>query len=89
MENWFFSQSFTKYFLDFWLRSESIDLWKITPDLYNNFSDSGGGDVKAFPLPLPTLQKLQKFIEKFKSPLVFSPNAQKLATRHLNYFKNY
>ena len=32
MENWLFSQFFTKYFLDFWLRSESIDLWKITPD---------------------------------------------------------
>ena len=36
-----FSQILTKYFLDFWLRSESIDLWKITPDFYNNFSDFG------------------------------------------------
>ena len=46
---------FTQYFLDFWLRSESIDLWKITPNVYNNFSDfGGGGDVPASPL-LPTL----------------------------------
>ena len=43
MENWLFSQFFTKYFLDSWLRSESIDLWKITPDFYNNFSGFGGG----------------------------------------------
>ena len=28
-----------------------IDLWKITTDFYNNFSDFGGGDVPAFPLP--------------------------------------
>ena len=33
---------FTKYFLNFWLRSESIDLWKTTLDFYNNFSDFGG-----------------------------------------------
>ena len=44
----------TKYFLDFWLLSKSIYLWKITPDFSNNFSDLGG-DVPAFPLPLPTL----------------------------------
>ena len=42
---------FSKYFLDFWLRSESIDLWKITPDFYNNFSDFGGW----VNVPLPTL----------------------------------
>ena len=41
---------FTKYFLDCSLRSESIDLWKITPDFYNNFSDFGGGGS---PPPLP------------------------------------
>ena len=46
-----FSQFYTKYLLDFWLLSESIDLWKITPDFYNNFSDFGGGDVPAFPPP--------------------------------------
>ena len=34
---------FTKYFVDFCLLSESIYLWKITPDFYNNFSDFGGG----------------------------------------------
>ena len=51
MENWVFSQFFTKYFLDFWLRSESIDLWKITPDFYNNFSDFGGGERSGFPPP--------------------------------------
>ena len=34
---------FTKYFWDFWLLSESIYPWKITPDFYNNFSDFGGG----------------------------------------------
>ena len=37
------SQFFTKYFLDFWLRSESIDLRKITPVFYNHFSDLGWG----------------------------------------------
>ena len=42
MENWLF-HIFTKYFLDFWLLSESIYLWKIRPDFYNNFSDFGGG----------------------------------------------
>ena len=47
-----FLQFFTKYFLDFWLRSESINLWKIRPDFYNNFSDfGGGGNVPAFPHP--------------------------------------
>ena len=43
----------TKYFLDFWLPSESIDLWKITPDFYNNFSDFGEGERSGVP-PLPT-----------------------------------
>ena len=38
-----FSQFLTKYFLDFWLRSESIYIWKIRPDFYNNFPDFGGG----------------------------------------------
>ena len=46
-----FSQFFTKYFLDFCLLSESIYLWKITPDFYNNFSDFGGG---AFRRPAPS-----------------------------------
>ena len=49
MENWLFPQYFTKYFWDFWLRSESIDLWKITPDFYNNLSHFGG-NVAASPL---------------------------------------
>ena len=40
---------FTKYFLDFCLRSESIDLWKIKPDFYNNFSDFGGGGRSGVP----------------------------------------
>ena len=44
---------FTKYFLDFWLRSESIDLWKITPDFYNNLSDFGGGVLPPSPLRTP------------------------------------
>ena len=48
MENWLFSQFFTKYFLDFWLLSESIYLCKITPVFYNIFSVSGG--VATFPL---------------------------------------
>ena len=39
-EKWTF---FTKYFLDFCLISGSIYLWKITPDLYNNFSEFFGG----------------------------------------------
>ena len=51
MENWLFSQFFTKYFLDFWLHSETIDLWKITPDFYNNFSDFGGGGTFRRSLP--------------------------------------
>ena len=51
------NSSFTKFFFDFWLRSECIDLWKITPDFYNTFSDFGGGDVPASP-PLPTLLTL-------------------------------
>ena len=46
-----FFTSFTKYFLAFWLRSESIDLWKIIPDFYNNFPDFGGGNVPAFSPP--------------------------------------
>ena len=41
-------------FLDFWLRSESIDLWKITPDFYSNLSDFGGGRSGRPPPPLPT-----------------------------------
>ena len=53
MENWLFSQFFTKYFLDFWLRSESIDLWKITQDFYNNFSDFGGGGGERSGVPSP------------------------------------
>ena len=46
---------FTKYFLDFWLLSENIYLLKITPDLYKKNFDFGGGDIPAFPPPLPTL----------------------------------
>ena len=38
---------FTKYFLDFCLLTESIYLWKITPDFYNNFSDFGGGGKRS------------------------------------------
>ena len=53
MENWLFSQFFTKYFLDFLLRSESIYLWKITPDFYNKLSDFGGGTFRRSPPPLP------------------------------------
>ena len=52
-KNWLFSQFFTKYFLDFWLRSESIDLWKIIPDFYNNFSDFGGGVERSGVPPPP------------------------------------
>ena len=41
---------FTKYFLDFWLLSKSIYLWKITPDFYNNFSDFvGRGERSSVP----------------------------------------
>ena len=46
---------FTRYFLDFLLLSESIYLWKIRPDFYNNFSDFGGGGRSGVPAPLPTL----------------------------------
>ena len=46
-----FSQFFTKYFSDFWLRSESIDLWKITPDFYNNLSYFEGGTFRRSPPP--------------------------------------
>ena len=37
--------------MDFWLLSESIDLWKITPDFYNNFSDFGGRGRSGVPPP--------------------------------------
>ena len=40
---WTFAQSFTKYFLEFCILSESIYPWKITSDFYNNFSDFVGG----------------------------------------------
>ena len=43
------TQFFTKYLLDFWLRSESMDLWKITPDFYNNFSDFAWGTFRRPP----------------------------------------
>ena len=59
-ENWLFSQFSTKYFLEFWLRSESIYLWQITSDFYNNFSYFGGGGVPASP-PLPTLLEMDGF----------------------------
>ena len=51
MENWLFDNDFTKYFLDFWFRTENIDLWKITPDFYNNISDFGGGSSVVPPPP--------------------------------------
>ena len=35
--------------MDVWFRSESIDLCKITPDFYNNFSDFGGGERSGVP----------------------------------------
>ena len=50
LEIWLFSQFFTKYFLDFWLRSESIDLWKVTPDFY--FGVGGGTFRRSPPLPM-------------------------------------
>ena len=60
-----FSQFFTKYFLDFWLRSESIDLWKITPDFYNNFSGFGGGERSGVPPPPPDATGyLKRFAER-------------------------
>ena len=65
MEYWLFSQFFTKYFLDFWLRSESIYLWKIMPDFYNNFSDFGGG--RSGVPPLPTLLILETRYRKWAS----------------------
>ena len=46
-----FSTFFTKYFLDFWLLSQSLYLSKITPDFYNNFSDFGGGGRSGAPHP--------------------------------------
>ena len=48
MENWLFSQFFTKYFLEFCLLSESVYLSKIPPEFYNNFSDFGGGTFRTF-----------------------------------------
>ena len=62
MENWLFSQFFTKYFLDFWLRSQSIDLWKITPDFYNNLSDFGGGTFRRSPPPDATDMRIIKTV---------------------------
>ena len=53
MENWLI-HIFSKYFLDFWLLSESIYLWKITPDFYNNFSYFWERERSGVP-PLPTL----------------------------------
>ena len=44
----------TKYFLDFWLRSESIDVWKITLDLYNTFFRFRGGTFRRSSPPPPT-----------------------------------
>ena len=47
---------FTKYFLDFWLRSESKYLCKIISDFYNNSSHIGEGmEPSGVSLPLPTL----------------------------------
>ena len=51
MENKLFSQFYTIYFLDFWLRSETIDIWKITLDFYNNFYDLGWRARSGVPLP--------------------------------------
>ena len=44
LRNLTFFTIFTKYLLDFWLRSDSDSdsLWKITPDFYNNFPISVG-----------------------------------------------
>ena len=39
--------------------------------------------------PLRFLCKIQNFINKFQTPLVLSPNAQKFASRFLNLFENY
>ena len=55
-----FSQFSTTYFFDFWRRSEGIDLWKIIPVFYNNFSDWGGG-VPAFLLLRTLLPMEEKF----------------------------
>ena len=51
----FFSQFCTKYFLDFRIRSESIDIWKRTPDSITIFPISGEGNVPAFPPPDATV----------------------------------
>ena len=48
---------FSKYFLDFWLRSESIYPWKITPDFYTIFPISGGGGRSGIPPPDATEDK--------------------------------
>ena len=42
-------QNFSKYFLDFWLGSEIIDLWKMTLVSYNIFSDFGGWGISPLP----------------------------------------
>ena len=35
--------------MDLWFHFENLDLWKITPDFYNNFSDFGGGSPPPSP----------------------------------------
>ena len=76
-----FSQFFPKYFLDFWLRSESIDLWKITSDFYNNFSDFGGGSS---PLPLGT--PLVGLVEMDKNPKWNHASYKEMSDAHLDWY---
>ena len=70
MENWRFSQLFTKYFLDFCLLPESIYPWKIRPNFYNNFSDFGWGGGTFRRSPLPTLLIIER---NFKSDQIMFP----------------
>ena len=66
---WFFSQFSTKYFFAFCLLSESIYLWKITPDFYNNISDFGVGGTFRRPPPPEILKGFGLVISKISKIL--------------------
>ena len=58
-ENWVFP-IFAKYFLNFFLFSESIYHWKIRPIFSNNFSDFGGGAFRGSPSRRHRFRKINR-----------------------------
>ena len=60
-----FFHIFTKYFLYFWFRSESLYLWKRRTDFYNISSNFGWGNV---PASSPLLAK-QLAVVKYHLPV--------------------